>query len=139
VKKAISISLVFLFLAAISNLSVATHFCGGKEVASKISLTGKLAGCGMETSENEIPVQGTSFSSHCCDNIVAHYVIISDYSPTYSFLPESYQYNNQILAIPAGISTKSQTDTYPLYSNESPPGALMSTNVDLSCICVFRI
>ena len=138
-KKAISISLVFLFLTAIYNLSVATHYCGGKEVAVKISLTGRLAGCGMETSENAIPVHGTYFSSHCCDNVVTSYVINSDYSPTYSFLPDPNQNNIQILAIPAKVSDKSKTDSYPLYSNESPPGALMSTSVDLSCICVFRI
>lgn len=138
-KKVLSISLIFLFLTAISNLSVATHYCGGKEVATKISLSGKLAGCGMETSENEIPVQGTSFSSHCCDNIVTHYVISNDYSPTFSFLPESYQYNVQILATVEEFSGKSLIYTYPLYSDESPPGALMSTDVDLSCICVFRI
>jgi hypothetical protein len=121
------------------HISIATHYCGGKEVASIVSLTGKLADCGMEGSEKQLPQQGTSISNHCCDNYVTFCGISSNYSPTYSFIPESYQNNFQVLAIPVELSAKSQININPLYSNVSPPGALMSTCVDLSDICVFRI
>lgn len=138
-KKAVSISLVLVMIAAMLHLSVATHYCGGKEVASKISLTGKLADCGMESSEKNLPLSGINFANHCCDDIVTFCGINNNFAPSFSFLPESYQYNFQVLALPVGLSVNSTKDLIPLYTNVSPPGALMSTSVDLSDICVFRI
>ena len=138
-KKLFSISLSLLMIVAMLHISVAMHYCEGKEVATKVSLSGKLASCGMKCSEEEIPLQGTNFTRHCCDNTLTFCGVSSNYSPTYSFVPESYQCNFQVLAIPAEVSVKSQPDNNSFYSNVSPPGALMSTNVDLSDICVFRI
>jgi hypothetical protein len=138
-KKVISISLSLLMLVAILHVSVATHYCGGKEVAMKVSLAGKLADCGMEGSEKQLPQQGTNISKHCCDDIITFCGIDNNYSPKYSFITESFQYNLLVWTIPTESSTKSQSDNKPSYSNVSPPGALMSTNVDLSNICVFRI
>jgi uncharacterized protein (UPF0333 family) len=138
-KKGISISLSLLMLVAVLHISVATHYCGGKEVAMKVSLAGKLADCGMEGSEKQLPQQGTNISNHCCDNIITFYGIDNNYSPTYSFLTESFHYNFLVWSVPAEFPIKSQADNKPSYSNVSPPGALMSTSVDLSDICVFRI
>jgi hypothetical protein len=138
-KKGISISLSLLMLIAILHISVATHYCGGKEVASKISFAGKLADCGMEGSEKQLPPQGSNISRHCCDNIITFCGINNNYFPTSSFVPELYQYNILIWSIPAEFPTKSRADDKQLYSNVSPPGASMSTSVNLSNICVFRI
>ena len=138
-KKVFSISLSLLMIAAMLHISVATHFCEGKEVASTVSLSGKLASCGMHCSEEEMPLQGTYFSNHCCEDKITYSGISSNYSPTYSFVPESYHYNFHVLAIPGELSAKFQTDQNLLYSSGSPPGVLMSTKVDLSDICVFRI
>ena len=121
------------------HFSIATHYCGGKIAASKVSLTGKLANCGMESSEKGVPLPGTNFSSHCCDDVVTSCGIDSNYEPSFSFVPESYQYNFQVFALPVGLSVNSISDIIPSYTNVCPPGALMSTNVDLSDICVFRI
>lgn len=139
-KKVFSISLSILMLAAMLHLSISEHYCGGKETALKVSLTGKFADCGMEGSEKELPLlPGTNLTKNCCDNVVTFCVIDSNYLPSFSFVPESYQYNFQVFAIPTGLSVNSITDLIPVYTNVSPPGALMSTNVDLSYICVFRI
>ncbi len=138
-KKVFSISLSLLMVVTMLHISVAMHYCEGKGATTMVSLSGKLASCCMTCSEEEIPLQGTNFTNHCCDDAVTFCGISSNYTPTYSFVPESYQYNFQVLAIPVALSAKSQTDTYLLYSNVSPPGALMSTHVDLSSICVFRI
>lgn len=138
-KKLFSISLSLLMVAAMLHISVATHYCEGKEVATKVSLYGKLASCGMTCSEDEMPLRGTYFTNHCCEDIITYSGISSNYSPTYSFVPESYQYNFQVLAIPVELSAKAQTDQNLLYTSVSPPGVLMSTKVDLSNICVFRI
>jgi hypothetical protein len=139
-KKVFSISLSILMLTAMLHISVAEHFCGGKETAMKISLTGKLADCGMEGSEKELPLlPGTNFTKHCCSDLVTLCVIDSNYAPSFSYVPDSYQFDFQFLAIPVELSAKSQSAINSLYTNVSPPWVLMSTNVDLSDICVFRI
>lgn len=138
-KKVFSISLSLLMVVAILHISIAMHYCEGKEVAATVSLSGKLASCGMTCTEKEMPLQGNNFTSHCCDDLVTLCGISSNYSPTYSFVPESYQYIFQVLATPADIIYISQKEINHSYSNVSPPGALMSTKVDLSSICVFRI
>ena len=138
-KKVISISLVFLMLTAMLHLTVAIHFCGGKEAASTVSLSGKLATCGMECSEEGLPLPGTNFTKHCCDDIVTFCGIDSNYTPSFSFLPESYQYNFQVFSIPTGSPVYSIAVLKSLCTNVSPPEALMSTSVDLSDICIFRI
>lgn len=138
-KKVFSISLVLLMLTAMLHLSVATHYCGGKVAASKISLSGKPASCGMEGEEKDMPLPGTNLISHCCDDVVTFYGIDSNYTPSFSFVPDSYQNNFQVFAIPVGLSANSYKGLNSLYTSVSPPDELMSTSVDLSYICVFRI
>jgi hypothetical protein len=121
------------------NLSVAKHYCGGKIVASKVSLTGKLANCGMEGTEKKLPLSGTNFTNHCCDDIVTSCGTDNNYTPSFSFVPDSYQSNFNIFSIPAGYPVYNQAILKSQCSDASPPGVLMSTNVDLSDICVFRI
>jgi hypothetical protein len=138
-KKGISISLSLLMLTAVLHLSVATHYCEGREMATVVSLSGKLASCDMKCSEIELPLTGTNFTKHCCDNVVTFCGVDNNYIPSFSFLPESLQYNFQVLAIPTVLFANSHTGLISLNTSLSPPGALMSTNVDLSNICVYRI
>ena len=138
-KKGISLLLIILMLAAMFHFTVATHYCGGKVAASTVSLSGKLATCGMECSEKGLPLSGTNVTKHCCNDIVTFCGIDSNYTPSFSFVPESYQYNFQVFSIPTGSPIYSIAVLKSLYTNVSPPGTLMSTNVDLSDICIFRI
>ena len=138
-KKGVSISLVLLLLTAMLHLTIATHFCGGKVAASKVSLSGKLASCGMECAEKDFPLPGTHFITHCCDDVVTLFGVDSNYAPSFSFVPETFQNDFQVLAIPVALSVNSYTNLVPLYTNVSSPDELMSTSVDLSDICVFRI
>jgi hypothetical protein len=138
-KKVISISLVIMMITAMLNISVATHYCGGKEVASKISLSGKLANCGMEGSENAETLPGLKFDKHCCYNVVTFCGTDTNFVPSFSFIPETFQYNIQLILIPSWLTADSFPRLTPLSTDVSPPGALMSTYVDLSDICVFRI
>jgi hypothetical protein len=138
-KKAISISLAFLMLTAMLHFFVAIHYCGGKIAASKISLSGKLASCGMEADIMENPLQGTNLRSHCCDNVLIFYGISSNYFPSFSFIPESLQHTFPFLLTSLGLPAQSLAVLMPFYKDVSPPDVLLSTSVDLSDICVFRI
>ena len=138
-KKGCSIFLSLMMMAAVLHLSVATHYCGGKEAASSVSVTGKLADCGMAESKNELALSGTNFTRHCCEDVVTFLGTDSNYAPSFSFVPDSFQNNFQVLTFPVKLSAGSYTGINPFYSNANPPGVLMSTSVDLSGICVFRI
>ncbi len=138
-KKLFSIALSLLMLTTMLHVSIATHYCNGNLAASKISLNGKLASCGMEGEENASQVAGTFLKSHCCEDEVTTIGVNTDYTPSFSFVPEFFQYNIQVFVIPKGLPVLSSLVLNSLYTNTGPPGELMSTNVDLSDICVFRI
>ena len=126
-------------IVAILHLSVASHFCSGKYVTSKVSITGKLANCGMEGCVKELPLPGRTFLKHCCDDVVTPILIDNNYTPSYPVVQNSFQHNLQILSIPAVYPVHSIAVSSSIYTNASPPWVMMSTNVDLSNICIFRI
>ena len=138
-KKVLSITLSLLMLTAMLHLSVATHYCGGKLASSKVSLTGILANCGMEGSEEELPFPGNNLKSHCCDDIVTILGINNNYTPSVIYISDVYQTNLQVFFVPDKSSLLSAAILKSIYTNVSPPGVLMSTSVDLSDICIFRI
>jgi hypothetical protein len=138
-KKIISIFLTFLMLGALFHFSIATHYCGGTIAATKISLSGKLASCGMESDENTTPLPGSNYVSHCCENSLTFCGVGNNYSPTFSYIPEVYRDQIRIICIPVHITLNSPTLIKPISTNASPPGILSSNTVDLSDICVYRI
>jgi len=138
-KKTISIFLTFLMLAALFHLSIATHYCGGTIAATKISLSGKLASCGMESVENTTPLQGSNFLSHCCENSLTFCGVVNNYHPTFSNVPEVFRDQIRLICFPAYNIPNSPSLIKPICTNASPPGKLSSNAVDLSDICVYRI
>jgi hypothetical protein len=138
-KKVISISLTLLLLTAILHLSVATHYCGGKISASNISLSGKLASCGMQDDKSDLPWAGLILTKRCCDNVLATYGINSIFFPSFSSVPESHLQLFQVFSISSNLTINSFSPIKSIYTNVSPPGAFSSSNVDLSDICIYRI
>jgi hypothetical protein len=138
-KRAISISLTLLMLIALLHFSIATHYCMGKIAASKISLSGVLATCGMESDENELPQTGSSFTTHCCDNVIFFCGTNGNYFPSFSFVPESYNSDFQVFSLPANMNFWSIASLKSINTSVNPPGESAVNNVDLTAICVFRI
>lgn len=138
-KKFISISFILLMLAAMLHLAVATHYCGGNVAALKVSLTGKLASCGMEYMEKDCTSPLAHLDKQCCDDVVTFYGVDTNYTPSFSIVTDSHQYNFKVFSIPGGFSINASEVLISLFTSVSPPDELMSTSVDLSDICVFRI
>jgi hypothetical protein len=139
VKKGVSIVLVLIMLTAMIHITVAAHYCEGEVAALKISLSGKLASCGMEDPGKKLPLSGTYFTNHCCEDVVTSCRTDSNYTPSVFFLTDSFQNNFQIFSVAAGNAVFSVAVPESISTSVSPPGALKSTDVDLSDICVFRI
>jgi hypothetical protein len=121
------------------HFSVATHYCGGHVAAAKISVTGKLASCGMEGSQNEVPPRGKYLSKHCCEDVVVSISTDNNYVPSFYNIPGTFQFGFQTSVLPSESSVGLAGIFRLQYSDISPPGAMMSTDVDLKDICVFRI
>jgi hypothetical protein len=139
VKKVISIVFAVCVLFSGVHLTVSTHYCGGMPVARTVSLTGKIASCGMEECANSCPFHGSQLKSTCCQNVVCMYSVDNHFTPATFFQLASYFDHLQIHSIITGDSVPYAADVKPTFKNEYPPGILLSTQVDLSDICVFRI
>lgn len=138
-KRVLSISLSIVMLFALLHISVATHYCGGKIAASCISLSGKLATCGMETDNSGLPLTGTGISRHCCDNDLKFFGISWNYFPTFSSVPESFQNDFQVMHLCAELPVCSAKNIKSFHANVSPPGVPLPNSVDLSEICTLLI
>lgn len=138
-RKEFSILFILAIILSGVHVTVSTHYCGGKVAASEISLSGKTASCGMEDNDYSCPGPEPKLTTNCCEDLVSVYCIYNNFEPSASVVPESNQNNFQIFNITAGIPACTIPAVNSIYTNASPPGALMSTSVDLSYICIFRI
>jgi len=140
-KKFLSISFSLLILVSGLQLTVSTHYCGGKIAASKVSVSGALASCGMEA---PVPVKqctttGTHLESNCCNTKVSVFAIDNNYPPSVSDYKSFSQTVLQVFDIPVSYQIQSLS-VLSLYStNVSPPGDFVVSAVSLPYICVFRI
>jgi hypothetical protein len=138
-KKGLSIFLVLIMVISTMHFFVATHYCGGRLAASEVSLTGKLAGCGMEESGKELPSHGLILLKHCCDDKLTSVYIDNNYAPSVSIIHYFFQHSVLNLYLTAGFPVHPSPALRSVNKSMGPPGPLISTNVDLSEICIFRI
>lgn len=132
---AILISLVVLISGM--HLTFAVHFCGGKAVASKISLTGSTATCGMAQDQESNPVD-LSFKSGCCQNHV-NYLKVDNYEDAPFQLATVHVPDVQIMVTDFVPAPEHPLKQMTIHDRGSPPGSYLVSSVNLSSICVFRI
>lgn len=123
------------------HFSVARHYCRGELAATKVSLSGTLATCGMEEAEGNCPYDhdGDQLESHCCEDDLTAYSIDNNYTPTPKTAPE---FSAAKIAVP-NLTFESLVRFTAInsrnWSDISPPGLLMTSSVDLSDIRVLLI
>jgi len=135
-RKASSISSVFIILIISLNLGVASHYCGGKLAESRVVYGNGLAGCGMNctgTDPGENPPENVFIPVSCCSD---SFTDIS--SDEYTSATASYSFTGQI----STLSTVNSTSLLPVvYKSllilQRPPPLL--TEVSLPLIQVFII
>lgn len=138
-KKIFSILFSLAIILSGVHITVSAHYCGGKIAASEISLSGKTASCGMEEEKNPCSMPQSRLSANCCHDVVSVFCLYNNYKPSVSSVPESFPNNFQNFNNLAGITVSILPAVKSVYTNISPPGVLISTSVDLSEICIFRI
>ena len=137
-KKLLAISFALLILLSGMHISIATHFCGDRISATKLSVSGELASCGMEGSIDKCSVAVKLKGTSCCKDKLAAFVVDNNYNPTLSEFKAFSQNLLQVFILPAFLSNQSQTSLNLICTNVSPPGHYQVSDVSLPSICVFR-
>ena len=138
-KRILSILFASLILVSGMHLSFATHYCGGKEAASKISFSEQKANCGMETRTTKCPIHSKNqVDNDCCKDVVSVYSIEKNYTST-TFEFKQFSLNVlHVFIVPITIGNLAASSSL-LNTNASPPDNIKASAVRLASICVFRI
>ena len=137
-KKYLTIPVALLILLSGMHFTIATHFCGGEIASTKISVTGKLASCGMTSDEKSKTSSEPSFASNCCEDEIAVYSVDSEYAASQFHTTEITRTILHGFYIPE-VSFHTISPVTTNLTNASPPGNYMVTAVSMADICVFRI
>jgi hypothetical protein len=135
--------LSILFSASIlvsgTGIRIATHYCGGDLAATRVSLTGVLASCGMEGCDIDHSTLERTFTNLCCKNHISSY-FLSDYSGS-SVLAMNQPVTeiNQLFNIHVIPGCSFGTLINRIANPKPPPGALFSSHISSPSLCIFRI
>jgi len=134
----LSIPLIMLILFSGITVNFATHYCGGSVAATKVSLNGELATCGMENNATDNNSTGDFYSSHCCDDVTAFYSLNCNYIPSFSFVIVLSLQNHFLTERPVDIAFNN-TPIISSCETIRPPGTNNPNSVDRPVLCVFQI
>ncbi len=137
-KSVLSISLSVLILFSGINIRYAAHYCGGNVVATKISLSGEPATCGMEPGEASNS-SSVTIKTHCCEDITSQFAINNTYIASVSATDLPGQ---KIIDYGFFSADHLIIRGYPLinfYNDIIPPGNIHSITDLVSVLCTFRI
>jgi hypothetical protein len=126
-----------VILASGMTFSIDRHYCGGELAGTRISVSGKLASCGMEKVQNDCSNQ-PSMDKKCCDDQVTYYRISSKYLPEYFRFTYTPDFKD-ITSVPVCNVLIRGSDLAVNLTYEFPPGEKLKSAPALSEICVFRI
>ena len=128
---------MFLILFSGLTVSFSTHYCGGAIAASKVSLTGELANCGMENPVNN--KKELIFASHCCDDVTSLYSIGNDYVHSVLNFEGAGIQVLHLFELPGLHAVSDESSAAALLKNKRPPGLNNPNSVNREAICIFRI
>jgi hypothetical protein len=136
-RKILSIPLFVLILFSGITVNFSIHYCGGSVAATKVSLNGELATCGMESNNND-KSKGDRYTNHCCEDITASYSLSCNYIPSFHFDTNLFQQNNFAIGIPVR-NTIQDLLNISSYETIRPPGTYTPNSVDRQVLCIFLI
>jgi hypothetical protein len=139
-KKLFSLLFAALILLSGMHLSFATHLCGGKVSAVKLSFVGeKATNCGMCGEELITSTQKNVSTKSCCKDEMSFYAVDNNYNPSTLQLNKPVNQLLQVFNIPENISLPFLNTQYSTNTNVQPPGKYSAYAVDRPLICIFRI
>ncbi len=138
-KKIISIPLLLLILFSGIKINIASHYCGGNYAATKVSLNGELASCGM-VHKPALKTRQAVLTSQCCEDVMMTYSISTNYVPsTICCFQAALEQVIHSFIVPGEILTQSEHSILTTTSEGRPPGLFCPESVEQQVICIFRI
>jgi hypothetical protein len=133
-QKFLSILMSLLILTSSMNVSLASHYCGGKLKEVTLIYGSDFDGCGMEDDADTKACTTDSIDETCCQNHFQELSIEDDYSISGKLDLKA----NVIALLPVLVSLfSSAPDVHLNFFSYNPPENL--TSVSLSLIRVFLI
>lgn len=119
------------------NITVAEHFCKGTIAATKVSVTGEIASCGMENKTHERSAD-KELASKCCHDRISIFSLDNDYTPLSKQVKDFFGkiinvHLTTFISLFNIINLSADSAT-----NVIPPGIIPAI-VNLSGICVLRL
>lgn len=136
-KKALAILISAVLFASGMHISIDRHYCGGSLADIKISVTGKLASCGMERSDTECQ-NHPLVNQKCCEDKISYFTICSNYFPEYFSFDNSLS-GKDISHTQTIIPISGNSYNCDLISRVLPPGYYLKSALTQPEICIFRI
>jgi len=136
-KKVLTILITTILLASGMQVTIDRHFCGGSLAGTRISITGKLASCGMEKPESSFPDHPV-YNKKCCEDHISYFSISSNYYPEYYKLTYHSSERGSIHLLTGNIISDNSYNP-DLINWAFPPGDYFKLRLTQSEICVFRI
>lgn len=138
-RKIFSILFPLIILLAGMHVTVATHFCGGKIAATRLSFSGRLASCGMASDAKTNASSAANYTAHCCDNVISHYAVDNNYKPADFHAKEIQPQVLHDFYVADVFSLKPKYPSSFNLTNTGPPRSFSANAVSMADICVFRI
>ncbi len=137
-RKVLSIPLIALILFSGISVKFATHYCRGSVFATKVSLSGKLATCGMDHHEDNYSQQLT-ITRHCCEDVLSAYTLGNNYLISDYHIDAPGIQGIHFFVIPLNTKIGESTAINYIDKKIRPPGMNDLYSPALEALCVFRI
>jgi hypothetical protein len=138
-KRIVTISLMLLIMFSGISVKIALHYCGGSFSEMKVSLSGKLATCGMEHQSGKKSSQDL-ITRHCCNDIISSFSIDTNYVPSNCYsLPDLAQEINHSFILQNAMLINPEITVSAISGDKKPPGNFSPFNVEQQVLCIFRI
>jgi hypothetical protein len=137
-RKILSIPVILLILFTGINVNFATHWCSGYVAATKVSLDGDLATCGMEH-QGDNRSDADLYKNHCCDDVITTYSFSRNYIPSCTFENHIFRQVDFVADVPAELAADHKILITDSEETIRPPGTYGPNSVDLQVLCISRI
>lgn len=134
----LSIPLILLLLFSGVKVKFAAHYCGGHVVATKVTLNGELATCGMEM-PTDVKTTENSITNHCCDDVTSEYSINNNYFPSTFSVEKSFPQVINLFIADLDCYDDQESIISTTTKNNRPPGTKNLDSFDQPVLCIFRI
>ncbi len=137
-KRLLFIPLAVLIAFSGVSMKYAAHYCQGVQVASNVSLSGRLASCGMGN-QPEADAEGYNLKNNCCNDLAISFLINSNYLFESNLILEKGKTISVSLNTPFLINYTPGEVAVQDIPSIRPPGIWYPNSVVLQSLCNFRI